>query len=166
MTKKIDINLSVKEKNNLIARENREIFSQYQKQNLIYSVGLIDYLPDRVLKRLVRTLYEFLEKEGKIILTHRNKEITIPPICPDWFCNWSFVNRTKNDVVKLLYESGVTRFFPWPIHCLIMLAATAVLVTVSVLLIRQAALHQTFNRSKKLLSLLIFKRKDKFAING
>jgi len=64
-----------------------------------------------------------------------------------------------------LLQSGVPRFFSWPMHCLIMLAATAVLVTISVLVIRRSALQKTFDRPGKFLSALIFRRKDKFAFD-
>jgi ABC-2 type transport system permease protein len=64
-----------------------------------------------------------------------------------------------------LLQSGTPKFFSWPIHCLIMLVVTAVLITISVLLIRQATLQKAFDQPGKLLSALIFKRKGKFAIN-
>ena len=64
-----------------------------------------------------------------------------------------------------LLQSGIPRFFSWSIHCLIMLAATAVLITMSVLLIRQSVSHQTINRPGKFLSTLIFRRKDKFDVD-
>jgi len=47
-----------------------------------------------------------------------------------------------------------------------MLAATAVFVTMSVLLIRRLALRQTTDRPGKFLSALIFRRKDKFTFDG
>jgi len=90
--------------------ENKKLLKPYEKQNLIYSIGLIDYLPDRILKKLIQVLYDYLEHNGKLILTHKNREITIPPICPDWFCNWTFVQRSKNDMIKLFYDSGISRF--------------------------------------------------------
>ncbi|MBN2119931.1 MAG: PilZ domain-containing protein [Candidatus Omnitrophica bacterium] len=86
---------------------NKQIAHLPVKQNLIYSIGLIDYLPDRVLKKLIFALFQVLEKNGKIIMTHKNREKTIPPICPDWFCDWKFVSRTKDDVRKLFLDSGI-----------------------------------------------------------
>jgi len=80
------------------------------KQDLIYSIGLIDYLPDRVLKKLIFALYQLLEKNGNLILTHKNREKTFPPIPPDWFCDWKFVSRNKEEVVKLFYTCGISRF--------------------------------------------------------
>ncbi|MCM8824483.1 MAG: PilZ domain-containing protein [Candidatus Omnitrophica bacterium] len=80
------------------------------KQDLIYSIGLIDYLPDRILKKLIYALYQLLEKDGKLILTHKNREKTFPPIPPDWFCDWKFVPRNKEEVIDLFYKCGISDF--------------------------------------------------------
>ena len=80
------------------------------KQALIYSIGLIDYLPDRILSKLIYALYQLLPKGGKLILTHKNKEKTFPPIPPDWFCDWKFVPRNRNEVVKLFHDCGLSDF--------------------------------------------------------
>lgn len=81
-----------------------------EKQNLIYSIGLIDYLPDIALKKLISALYNFLEKNGKLILTHKDKEKEFAPVPPDWACDWKFVSRNKEEVVKLFYNSGISEF--------------------------------------------------------
>jgi len=49
-----------------------------------------------------------------------------------------------------LLQSGVPKFFSWPIHCLIMLAVTAVLIAVAVWRVRGAALVSTFSSTTKL----------------
>lgn len=82
----------------------------FEKQDVIYSIGLIDYLPDRVLKSLVEFFYGLVEHNGKLILTHKNKEKTFSPLPPDWFCNWKFVPRTKEEVTKLFYTCGLKNF--------------------------------------------------------
>ena len=114
-----DVLLSIKPKNvefkfikedvmNIIKDEN--IVQSFGVQNLIYSIGLIDYMPDRILKRLICALYKLLPKSGKLILTHKNREKTFPPIPPDWFCDWKFVPRNKDEVLKLFYDSGISGF--------------------------------------------------------
>lgn len=80
------------------------------RQDLIYSIGFIDYLPDRILKKLIYALYQLLQKEGKFILTHKNREKTFPPILPDWFCDWNFVPRNKEELTKLFYDCGISKF--------------------------------------------------------
>lgn len=89
-----------------IAR-NEPCVQSLDKPNLIYSIGLIDYLPDRALKDLIHTLYGILQKDGKLILTHKNKEKVFPTFSPDWFCNWRFVPRNKKEVLQLFHDSGI-----------------------------------------------------------
>lgn len=81
----------------------------YGEPNLIYSIGLIDYLPDRILKRLIRSLYSLLQDGGSMILTHKNRERTFPPLAPDWFCDWKFVPRNKEEITHLFYDCGIPR---------------------------------------------------------
>ena len=81
------------------------------QHDFIYSIGLIDYLPDRVLKKLILALYNLLPKGGQLVLTHKNKEKTFPPIPPDWFCDWKFVPRNKKETIKLFYDCGMAEFF-------------------------------------------------------
>jgi hypothetical protein len=47
-------------------------------------------------------------------------------------------------------QSGVPSFFSWPLHCLLMLAVTAVLIAVSVWQMRKATLVSTFSSRTKL----------------
>jgi ABC-2 type transport system permease protein len=51
-------------------------------------------------------------------------------------------------------------FFSWPVHCLITLAITAVLITMSVWRVRKAALCEAFGRPGELWSWRVLKRKD------
>lgn len=93
---------------NLIKDHN--LINSFDKQDLVYSIGLIDYLPDRVLKKLIYALYQLLKKDGRLILTHKNREKTFPPIPPDWFCDWKFVPRNKEEIIKLFYNCGISGF--------------------------------------------------------
>lgn len=92
-----------------IAR-NEPCVQSLDKPNLIYSIGLIDYLPDRALKDLIHTLYQLLQKDGKLILTHKNREKIFPTLPPDWFCDWRFVSRNKEEVMQLFHASGISKF--------------------------------------------------------
>lgn len=90
--------------------KNEAIGQSLGKQNLIYSIGLIDYLPDTALKKLLPVLFYLLEEGGKLILTHINKEKTFAPILPDWCCDWRFIPRNKEEVIRLFYTCGISRF--------------------------------------------------------
>jgi SAM-dependent methyltransferase len=75
------------------------------QHDLMYSVGLMDYLPDDVLKDWLAFFYKALPKGGKFIVTHKNREKTFPAISPDWFCSWKFIPRSKDEVSVLLHKT-------------------------------------------------------------
>jgi len=75
------------------------------KQHLIYSIGLADYLPDRVLKRLVDVCLKLLRPGGQLIIAHKDRyKDNQAPVQPDWFCDWKFAHRSETDIVKLVRE--------------------------------------------------------------
>lgn len=84
--------------------------NSYGKQDLVYSIGLIDYLPDRVLKVFIKYFYGLLCEKGKLVLTHKNREKTFSPLPPAWFCDWKFVPRNKEEIVGLFYNCGIDKF--------------------------------------------------------
>jgi len=57
-----------------------------------------------------------------------------------------------------LLQIGVPKYFSWPIHCLIMLAVTAVLIVVAVWRVRGVALVSTFSSTTKLWSAGVLER--------
>jgi hypothetical protein len=79
------------------------------EQNLIYSIGLADYLPDRVLKKIIFFIYSLLCPSGRFIIAHKDKD-KYKPLPPDWFCDWTFEPRNVNALVKLVKDSGIANF--------------------------------------------------------
>lgn len=84
---------------------------KFPKQDIVYSIGLIDYLPDRILKMFMQFFYRILKEQGMLFLTHKNKEKTFSPLPPGWFCDWKFVSREKEEVIGLFYNCGIENFF-------------------------------------------------------
>ena len=84
-----------------------KLINKYDKQNLIYTLGIIDYLSDRAAKRIIKILYSLLEKGGMLILSHRDRDKTFPPIPPDWLCDWKVIARNEEEMSKLFYEVGI-----------------------------------------------------------
>ncbi len=76
--------------------------------DFIYSIGLADYLPDRVIKKLVRQCYDWLSAGGEFVIAHKDREKTFSHLSPEWFCDWEFIPRNEAEVIKLLKESGVS----------------------------------------------------------
>lgn len=76
------------------------------RQDLIYSLGLIDYVPDRILKNMLKFWFGLLAPEGRLILTHKDRDRDPQaPLVPDWFCDWKFIPRNEEHLVSLVKDS-------------------------------------------------------------
>ena len=106
----LNIKVELMNKDIIAMIKDRKEIENLGMQDLIYSMGLIDYLPDRILKRWIHFFYQLLPKNGKLLLTHKNREKTFPPLAPNWFCDWKFVPRSKEEVLNLLDGCGLTEF--------------------------------------------------------
>jgi hypothetical protein len=72
------------------------------EQNLIYSIGLLDYLPDVVLRPVLSHAHDFLEKKGQLIIAHKDVK-KYKPVPSDWMCDWgNFYIRDVSYVVNLI----------------------------------------------------------------
>ncbi|MDD5585158.1 MAG: hypothetical protein PHV55_08915 [Candidatus Omnitrophica bacterium] len=81
-------------------------------QDLIYSIGLIDYLPNLVLGEVIKFCFNLLKKRGTLILAHKNVKVH-KSIASDWFCDWSFFPRNEEDVKTIANEYLKDRNFTW-----------------------------------------------------
>lgn len=79
------------------------------KQDLIYSIGLADYLPDRLLKNLLSFWYKLLKPNGKIMLAHKDR-LQYKPVPIDWWADWTFYSRDEKALIDLLNTSGIDGF--------------------------------------------------------
>lgn len=84
-----------------VVNDGQEV-QQLGEYDLIYSIGLTDYLPDALLKKCLQFYNSLLPKGGQLILTHKNQEKTFPPIPAEWFCDWESIPRGKNELTSLL----------------------------------------------------------------
>lgn len=79
------------------------------KQHLIYTIGLADYLPDRILKKLLAFCFSILENRGRLIVAH--KDISeYKPLPANWWCDWEFYSRDENDMLDLISKSEMKNF--------------------------------------------------------
>jgi hypothetical protein len=70
-------------------------------QDLIYSIGLADYLPDIILGELIKFSFALLKKGGILIIAHKNIKVR-KSLVPDWFCGWTFYPRAKKDMRRMV----------------------------------------------------------------
>lgn len=80
------------------------------KQDIIYILGLTEYLPDRIFKRLLRFLFQLLDDKGKLVVTYKDRDITFPSLPPEWFCDWAFIKRGKEDLINAAKELGEDKY--------------------------------------------------------
>lgn len=90
--------------------EGENLFNKYDKQDLIYTLGIIDYISNRAARKIINILYNLLAKGGKLILTHRNRDKTFPPLPVDWLCDWKVIARNKDEMAQLFYQAGIDGF--------------------------------------------------------
>jgi extracellular factor (EF) 3-hydroxypalmitic acid methyl ester biosynthesis protein len=80
---------------------------EFGPQDMIYSVGLFDYLPDDFLVKLLRALYNLLRPKGKLIAAFKDAA-RYRSQAYHWFCNWDgFLQRTETDFLRILKQAGI-----------------------------------------------------------
>ena len=88
------------------ARYPERYFRGLLGQDLVYSIGLADYLPDKILQGLITFAYKVLRKKGKLVLAHKDCD-THAPLAPKWYCDWEFIPRIEGYFLKLIRDAGI-----------------------------------------------------------
>lgn len=76
-----------------------------EPQDLVYSMGLIDYLNDKYVVLLLNYIYKILKPGGKVILgnfhpNNQNKALM------DYILNWQLIHRTEEEMHRLFKKSA------------------------------------------------------------
>jgi len=71
---------------------------------------LADYLPDRILKNMIKNSFKGLKKNGSFVIAHKDKDITFSHLPPEWFCDWVFVSRNEADMLKVINDAELKNF--------------------------------------------------------
>lgn len=80
---------------------------EFGKQDIIYSVGYFDYLPDDFLVKLLNSLYNLLTPGGKLIAAFKDSNRYRPQLY-HWLVNWDgFLQRTEDDFERILHYSEI-----------------------------------------------------------
>ena len=81
------------------------------KYDLIYSIGLGDYLTDNIVKKLMNFCWGFLKPGATMVFAHKIEDKDpFAPMGPSWFCDWEFVPRSESHVDKLISSAGLGDF--------------------------------------------------------
>lgn len=90
-------------KGNILNISKGEYQDLFAGQDIIYSIGLTDYLPDRVLKRFLLSCHDLLSDKGELFISHKDHMVYVPTV-QDWFCDWTFSPRTEEDVKQIIWS--------------------------------------------------------------
>lgn len=80
---------------------------EFGKQNLIYSIGLLDYLADDVLVRFISAMYELLAPGGEFIAVFKDSD-RYDAYEYHWVVEWdAFYQRTEEDSKALIRRANI-----------------------------------------------------------
>jgi len=88
---------------------------QYQSKlgncDIVYSIGLADYLPDKIMRKMINAGFKLLKSKGSLILAFKiTDKDPFAPVPPDWFCDWRFVPRSEDDVEELIKTAQIENY--------------------------------------------------------
>lgn len=77
--------------------------------DLIYSTGLLDYLDERIVVRLVSNLRRLLKKDGIIIISNvRDKYSNSSAAWMEWVVDWHLIYRTEEEFKRIFLDAGIS----------------------------------------------------------
>jgi SAM-dependent methyltransferase len=80
---------------------------EFGMQDIIYSIGFFDYLPDDFLVKLLNSLYLLLNPGGKLFASFKDAERYPSQHC-HWFVDWDgFLQRTEKDFLKVFQDADI-----------------------------------------------------------
>jgi extracellular factor (EF) 3-hydroxypalmitic acid methyl ester biosynthesis protein len=69
--------------------------------DMIYSIGIADYLQDRMLKKIFSDSYAKLKTGGRLIVAYKDKD-SHRPIALNWYGDWYFIPRNEDELITLI----------------------------------------------------------------
>jgi extracellular factor (EF) 3-hydroxypalmitic acid methyl ester biosynthesis protein len=82
--------------------------TKVEPQQLIYSIGLIDYLNDKLVNKLLQYAYDNLAPGGRVILGNFHPRNPAKEFM-DYVLEWNLIHRTEEDMNRLFLRSPFKR---------------------------------------------------------
>lgn len=79
---------------------NAKYVNKFSGYNLIYSIGLADYLPDKILLIFYEFCKKVLADNGFLVIAHKDKD-RYEPILHSWYVDWNFIPRNNPEFREL-----------------------------------------------------------------
>lgn len=83
---------------------NKRLKEELDGKDLIYVSGVFDYLKDRFALRLIKHLYQLLNKEGILIICNASKENYSHRAYYEMLGEWNMMHRTKEELLSWTNE--------------------------------------------------------------
>jgi hypothetical protein len=78
-------------------------------KDLVYTIGLADYIPEETLRSLILFLFSLVKPGGKLVIAHKDSK-NFSPLAADWWCDWTFHLRNESEMVDIVKTSGITDY--------------------------------------------------------
>ena len=91
------------------SKDKEEYASLLGKQDFIYSIGLADYMPDKMFKKIISFCFKLLKPKGSFSFAHKDIKM-YNPVDIDWWCDWTFYSRDEKEVLGLVSECEIENF--------------------------------------------------------
>lgn len=72
--------------------------------DMIYSIGIADYLQERMLRKIFHDSYEMLKPGGKLVVAYKDKD-RHKPVALNWYGDWYFVPRNEEELIGLIHDA-------------------------------------------------------------
>jgi extracellular factor (EF) 3-hydroxypalmitic acid methyl ester biosynthesis protein len=89
---------------NLVYLVTSKVRLEIEDQDLVYSVGLIDYFNDKFVVKLLDYIYSLLAYGGRVILGNFHANNPCKAFC-DYILDWRLIHRTQEDMNRLFVQS-------------------------------------------------------------
>lgn len=100
-----NLSFAFSQHNALKMRSAEAIIRQFGKQDIIYSVGLADYIPDRLLIPMLSSWKEALHPDGCVYVAFKDMNY-YDKVEYQWLMDWHFLQRDEIDCIRLLEQAG------------------------------------------------------------
>jgi extracellular factor (EF) 3-hydroxypalmitic acid methyl ester biosynthesis protein len=99
-TGNINVNLI---QGNILRMENLDL-GKNNSLDMIYSIGIADYLQDKMLDKMFKDCYQLLKTDGQLIIAYKDKERN-KPLTFNWYGDWNFIHRNEPEFLALINKS-------------------------------------------------------------
>jgi predicted SAM-dependent methyltransferase len=97
--------LSFRQMNALRLVSLKEALSRFGEQDIVYSVGFLDYLDDDRVSRLLKTWYQLLRPGGALVVAM--KDVTrFEPYTYRWMIDWTAFRGRTEEVMEKVFDAA------------------------------------------------------------